>query len=73
MMVTPLLPKERRSQKSYRRSSSRDLWSSYEWENVSQEDLKDRVLLEHDGDRLCRFCEELPRLPNTCKFESCAT
>ena len=60
MMVTPLLTKEGRSQKSYRRSSSRDLWPSYEWENVSQEDLKDRVLLEHDENRLCGLCEELP-------------
>ena len=41
--------------------------------NVIQEDLKDRVLLEHDKDRLCRLCEEFPRFPNTSEFESRAT
>ena len=41
--------------------------------NVIQEDLKDRVLLEHNGNRLSRLCEELPRLLNTCKLESCGT
>ena len=68
-----MLSKERRRKESYGRKSSRDLWSSHEWENASQEDLEDRVLLEHDGDQLCRLCEELPHLPNTCEFESRAT
>ena len=35
--------------------------------------LRVGVLLEHDGDRLCRLCEELPQLPNICKPESRAT
>ena len=43
---TPSLSKKRRSRESYGRNSSRDLWSLYEWENVSHEDLKDGVLLE---------------------------
>ena len=38
------------------RSSSRDLWPSNEWENVSQENPKDRVLLEYNGDQLCGLC-----------------
>ena len=29
-------------------------------ENVSQENPKDRLLLEYDGDQLCGLCEELP-------------
>ena len=35
--------------------------------------LRVGVLLEHDGDRLGRLCEELPQLPNICKPESRAT
>ena len=57
---TPSLSKERRSGKSYGGNSPRDLWSLYEWKDVSQEDHKDRVLLEHDGNWLCGLCEELP-------------
>jgi len=72
-MVYPSLSKERRGRESYRRNSSRDLWSSYEWENISQEDLENRVLLEHNGDQLCRLSEDLPWLTNTCEFESRAT
>ncbi|XP_030930831.1 uncharacterized protein LOC115956660 [Quercus lobata] len=39
---THSLLEERRSQEGNGRSSSRDLWSSYEWENVNQENPKDR-------------------------------
>jgi len=46
-MVYTLLSKER-SRESYGRNTSRDFWSSYKWENVSQENLKDKVLLEHN-------------------------
>ena len=28
--------------------------------NVSQENPKDKVLLEYDGDQLCGLCEKLP-------------
>ena len=57
---TSSLSKEGRSRESYGKYSSRDLQSSYEWENISQEDLKGRVLLEHNGDQLHRLSEELP-------------
>ena len=35
--------RKKKLRKSWRKCT-RDLWSSYEWENVSQEDLEDRVL-----------------------------
>ena len=41
------------------RSALRDLWPSYEWKNVSQENPKDRVLLEYNGDQLGGLCENL--------------
>ena len=50
-----------------------DLHFSHEWENVSLKDPKNGILLEYDGNQLCRLCEELSQLPNTRKFESCAT
>ena len=40
---------------------------------LSKKILRVGVLLEHDGDRLGRLCEELPQLPNICKPESRAT
>ena len=70
---TPSLLEERKNRKSQGRSSSKELWSSHERENISQKDPKDGVLLEYDGDWLCRLCEELPWLPNTFKLESCTS
>ena len=55
-----MLLEEGRSREGNGRSSSRDLWPSFEWENVSQENPKDGVLLEYNGDRLSGLCEEFP-------------
>ena len=55
----PSLLEEGSSQESNGKNSSRDLWPSYERENVSQENPKDGVLLEYDRDRLCGLCEKL--------------
>ena len=51
---------EGRSREGNGGSPLRDLWLLYEWKNVSQENPKDEVLLEYNGDRLCGLYEELP-------------
>jgi len=55
-----LLLEIRRGREGNGRGLSRNLWPSHEWEDVSQENPKDGVLLEYNGDRLCGLCEKLP-------------
>ena len=41
--------KKEEAKRVLEKSLSRDLWSSHEWENVSQKDPKDEILLEYNG------------------------